>query len=53
VTVDPGYHYRGVYRGLLRSLESPVALARIGEALRREAETAYVLAEDRRALPPR
>ena len=53
VTVDPGHHYRDVYRSLLRSLESPVARERIGEALRREEQTAYVLAEDRRALPPR
>ena len=45
VTVDPGHHYRDVYRDLLATLGDPEALAHIREALRREEQSAYVLAE--------
>lgn len=51
VEVDPGHHYRGVYRRLLNRLESEEARTLIAEALRREQQTPYVLAERSLALP--
>ena len=49
VTVDPGFHYRGVFQALLGELESEEARSTIEEALRRVEEVDYVLAE--RTLP--
>jgi len=51
VSVDPDFHYRGVYRSLLSSLEKPEARALIREALRRADAARYVLAERRQTLP--
>jgi len=51
VTVDPDYHYRGVFEALLESLENPKARAHIEAALRRAGENVFVLSETRRALP--
>jgi hypothetical protein len=51
VTVDPGHHYRSVYRSLLERLEHPEARAHVREALRREQGSAYVLADVSIALP--
>ena len=45
VTVDPGFHYRGVFASLLGELESEEARARIAEAARGVADAAFVLAE--------
>jgi hypothetical protein len=53
VTVDPGHHYRSVYRGLHGNLAHPEARALVREALRRTEAVAYVLAEAERAVPPR
>jgi hypothetical protein len=52
VTVDPDFHYRGVFEYLLETLEDPDARARLAEALRRTSESTYVLSEVRRPLPP-
>jgi nitrate/TMAO reductase-like tetraheme cytochrome c subunit len=49
VTVDPDHHYRGVFASLLGELESEEARARMREAARAVADSAYVLAE--RTLP--
>jgi len=51
VTVDPAYHYRGVFESLLASLESGTARDLIAQALERANEAPYVLTETRRALP--
>ena len=53
VTVDPDFHYRGVFEGLLPSLESDAARAAIAEALQRSRESSYVLTEIREPLPGR
>jgi hypothetical protein len=52
VTVDPDFHYRGVFAGLLDSLRDPGARSRIQEARQRAAQSSYVLAELRRPLTP-
>ena len=52
VTVDPDFHYRGVFQALLADLESEEARAAIEEAARRVAESAYVLAERELLLKP-
>jgi len=52
VTVDPGHHYRGVFRSLLGSLETAEARERIAEALRRAEAARYVLHDLARALDP-
>jgi len=51
VTVDPGFHYRGVFRSLLGSLTNADARARISEALRGANASIYVLSEERSPLP--
>lgn len=51
VTVDPDYHYRGVFDYLLATLTDPEARARIQEAQRRASASSYALAEFRLALP--
>jgi hypothetical protein len=53
VTVDPDYHYRGVFESLGESLEDPDARARIREAHRRASQSLYILDEIRRGLPAR
>jgi hypothetical protein len=50
VRVDPDFHYRGVFEGLLETLEAPGARAQIEEAYRRTSESIYVLSEVRRPL---
>ena len=50
-TVDPDYHYRGVYAALLESYEGGEARSRIEEAYRRTTESSYVLSEVRQPLP--
>lgn len=50
VTVDPDFHYRGVFQALLADLEGDEARAAIEEAARRVADSAYVLAERELAL---
>jgi hypothetical protein len=50
-TVDPDYHYRGVYAALLESYEDGEARSRIEEAYRRTTESSYVLSEVRQPLP--
>ena len=50
VTVDPDFHYRGVFDVLLTTLEDVDARAQISEARRRIATSAYVLAEIRRTI---
>lgn len=51
VTVDPDFHYRGVFATLLTTLQDPEARALIEEAVRRVSESRYVLSETRRPLP--
>ncbi len=50
VRVDPDYHYRGVFEGLLATLTDSEALATIREAGRRTTLSAYVLEEIRLPL---
>ncbi len=50
VTVDPDYHYRGVFESLLTTLEDPTARAQIADAHRRTTESTYTLTELRRPL---
>ncbi len=50
VTVDPDYHYRGVFASLLETLSDPRARELIALAHRRSRESSYVLAEFRRPL---
>jgi hypothetical protein len=50
VTVDPDFHYRGVFETLLETLTDPGARARISEALRRTSESIFVLSEVRQPL---
>ena len=50
VTVDPDYHYRGVFERYLPNLEDATARALIAEALLRAQRSSYVLAELRRPL---
>jgi hypothetical protein len=50
VTVDPDYHYRGVFAALLDDLEDPGARAQIEEAARRAASSPYTLIEIERPL---
>lgn len=45
VTVDPDFHYRGVFAALLQEFETDDARSRMAEAARRVADSAYVLAE--------
>ena len=52
VTVDPDFHYRGVFQTLLAELETDPARAAIAEAARRVETSAYVLAEREIAIPP-
>jgi hypothetical protein len=47
VTVDPDFHYRGVYEELLTRYRDPDARRMIAEALRIAEEAIYVLAEYR------
>jgi hypothetical protein len=51
VTVDPAYHYRGVFESLLASYETPEARRELSLALERANETPYVLFESLRPLP--
>ena len=51
VTVDPDFHYRGVFAALEGELSDPEARRRIAEAHRRSLASAYVLHERRVALP--
>ena len=51
VSIDPDFHYRGVFDLLLESLEDASARAQIEEARRRILDSTYVLAEIRRPLP--
>jgi nitrate/TMAO reductase-like tetraheme cytochrome c subunit len=51
VRVDPGFHYRGVFDGLLPALSEPEARELIEEARRLTDEAAYALVELRRPLP--
>jgi hypothetical protein len=50
VTVDPDYHYRGVYAALLEGYTDADARSRIEEAYRRTTESSYVLSEVRRSF---
>jgi hypothetical protein len=50
VTVDPDFHYRGVFQSLLPTLSDASARAQIAEASRRISNSSYVLAEIRRPL---
>ena len=50
VTVDPDYHYRGVYQELVQTYSDEAALSRMREALRRADAAVYVLREVRRPL---
>lgn len=52
VTVDPDYHYRGLFESLVETLGDPGARALVGEALRRISTSRYVLVEIRRPLGP-
>ncbi len=47
VTVDPDFHYRGVFASLLTLYRDEAARERIAEALRRISDSAYVLSEIR------
>ena len=51
VTVDPDFHYRGVFDSLLNSYRDPEARRLIEEAARRTLDSSYVLAEIRHELP--
>jgi len=51
VTVDPDFHYRGVFATLEGQLADPEARRRIGEAHRRSVASPYVLHERRVPLP--
>ncbi|MCP5068310.1 MAG: hypothetical protein GY946_17245 [bacterium] len=48
VTVDPDFHYRGVFERYLPTLEDAKARAQIARALERSQRSSYVLAELRR-----
>ena len=50
VRVDPDYHYRGVFAGLLTTLGDARARELIAEASRRISDSEYVLVETRRTL---
>jgi hypothetical protein len=50
VTVDPDFHYRGVFEGYLPSLKDPQARALIAEALERSRTSSFTLAEVRAEL---
>jgi len=50
VTVDPDFHYRGVFEGYLPSLNDAKARALISEALERSRSSSYILAEVRAEL---
>lgn len=50
VTVDPDYHYRGVFQELLGEYRDPDARARMQAALRRAQASTYVLRELRLPL---
>jgi hypothetical protein len=51
VTVDPDFHYRGVFDSMRRELTNPEARDLIEEAYRRTSVSSYVLTEIRRPLP--
>ena len=51
VTVDPDFHYRGVFQGYLPGRKDERARTLIAEALRRSQTSAYTLVELRRPLP--
>jgi hypothetical protein len=50
VTVDPDFHYRGVFSALLEAYRDPEALRLIEEAKRRISTSTYVLVEIRQPL---
>ncbi len=50
VTIDPDFHYRGVFQSLLTALGTAEARALIGEASRRIPDSSYLLAEIRSPL---
>jgi len=50
VTVDPDFHYRGVFASYLPGLTDPEARRLIAAALERASDSVYVLAESRVAL---
>ncbi len=50
VSIDPDFHYRGVFDLLMESLEDASARAQIEEARRRISDSTYVLTEIRRPL---
>lgn len=50
VTVDPDYHYRGVFASLLTAYGDSDARRLLEEAVRQVSDSAYVLAEIRREL---
>ena len=52
VTVDPDFHYRGVFEGYLPSLSDPEAKRLIAEALERTRTSSFALAEVRADLSP-
>lgn len=51
VTVDPDWHYRGLFASLRTSYTDPEARRLLEEAHRRTQESAYTLATRRRPLP--
>ncbi|MEE8556924.1 MAG: multiheme c-type cytochrome [Myxococcota bacterium] len=50
VTIDPDFHYRGVFATLLETYTDPAALRLIAEASERISTSTYVFAEIRRPL---
>jgi hypothetical protein len=50
VTVDPDFHYRGVFESLMERYTNEEALTLIAEAARQVSDSAYVLSETRREL---
>ncbi len=50
VTVDPDFHYRGVFASLAEQLADPAARELIERAVQRTAESSYVLSEIRGEL---
>ena len=50
VTVDPDYHYRGVFERLLERYTDETALTLIAEAAQQVSDSTYVLSETRREL---
>ena len=50
VSVDPDFHYRGVFESYLPTLEDPTAKRLIAEALSRASKSSYVVEEVRLGL---